>query len=563
MKARSPLLPFAPTAVLLLALVALGCGGEAPGPAGGSAPSAPSPPPHRGPIVLITLDALRADFVGALGGELAPGVSLTPNLDALAAEADWAGRAVAPSSWTVPSMASLMTGLQPWRHGALHSGRAMLRKDVDTLAEVLRGLGFRTAGYRTNRWLHARFGYRQGFDEYRYLGKGWRARQRLRKLDGGPELVWVHILPPHAPYRRNDGLARRLGQDPERLPERVEPLDLEPYYDPAVELPPDLREELRTLYSHNVAWADHRLGRLLDAVRESGQWDRALVAVTSDHGEEFGEPVERGGRGQTGHGGNLGRVLLEVPLVVKLPRGGLPGRRLAIAPGERVASLRLWATLVEAAGGRVPPEVAPSLFRSASRRSSRGSISEPSSMTPTGILSELYRLNGVNRFSWIVGEDQLVWESSFAPPEPDYYRARLQVLGATPGRPPGFEPLTEPPSELFARLDRAFRRVLPVSGRRGGGGPVPRLQVLRWKDPGKGPDVGGQSVVEPLDDPGLTRRLARSFRAFWAERCGREVPPAVRFAAKERDGSGAPEPSPEDLEALRALGYVADGGHGK
>jgi len=543
MQTRSTLAPYLTPALLLLALVPQACDGNAVD----RPPSAPPPPPHRGPIVLITLDALRADFVGAFGGEPFPGrrpaVSLTPHLDRLVAEADWSGRAVAPSSWTVPSMASLMTGLQPWQHGALHSGQAMLREDLDTLAEGLKGLGFRTAAFYTNRWLHPRFGYRQGFEVFRHLGGGWRAQNRLRHLDGSPELVWVHILPPHTPYRRNDGLARRLGQDPEDLPERVEPLDLEPYYDPAVELPPELREDFWTLYGHNVAWADHRLGELLDALRESGQWDRALVAVTSDHGEEFGESVEQGGHRQTGHGGHLSRVLLEVPLVVKLPRGGLPGRRLAVAPGERVANLRLWATLVEAAGGEVPPQVAPSLFETPSRTAREAAA---------GILSELYRLNGVNRFSWIEGDRQLVWESSFARPEPDYYRARLQELGAAPGRPPGFEPLTEPPAELFARLDRAFRRTPPLTGRRGGEGPVPRLRVLRWSEP----DANGE-VIQPVDDPALARRLARSLKTFWTERFGPEVPPVVRFGSAE--GQATPELSPEDEEALRSLGYIAGG----
>lgn len=540
MKLRPALPLLALPTCVLLALAAHGCGGGA----SDRASPAPPPPPHRGPIVLITLDALRADAVAALGGTGPAGRSLTPNFDRLVAEADWAGRAVAPSSWTVPSMASLMTGLQPWAHGALHSGQAHLRADLDTLAEVLSGLGYRTAAYRTNRWLHGQFGYHQGFEVFRHLGKGWRAQQRLRKLDGGAELVWIHILPPHTPYRRNEGLAERLGQDPERLPERVEPLDLEPYYDPAVELPPELREDFLALYGHNVAWADERLGRLLDALRESGQWDRALVAVTSDHGEEFGEAVEQGGRGQTGHGGNLSRVLLEVPLVVKLPRGGLPGRTFAVAPGEPVAIVRLWATLVEAAGGEVPPEVAPSLLWTDAREDRR--------KNPAGILSELYRLNGVNRFSWIEGDHQLVWESSFAPPEPDYYRARLQELGAAPGRPPGFEPLTVPPAELFARLDEAFRRTPPLSGRRVGAGPAPRLELLRWREPG----ADGQAV-RPVDGPALERRLARSLKTFWTERFGPEVPPVVRFGSE--GGDETPELSPEDEEALRSLGYIAVG----
>lgn len=499
----------------------------------GRTPEPPPPSPHRGPIVLITFDALRADVVRGLGGTGSDGTEgLTPHLDAFVAEADWAGRAVAPSSWTVPSMASLMTGLHPWRHGALHSGRAVLRDDLDTLAEVLGGLGFRASAYRTNHWLQADFGYRQGFETFRHLGKGFRAQQHLRTLDGGPELVWVHILPPHTPYVRNEVLARRLGQDVDGLPKRVEPLDLEPYYDPAVPLPVALREDFWTLYGHNLRWADHQFGQALDALRESGQWNRALVAVTSDHGEEFGELFVQGGHGQTGHGGNLSRVLIEVPLAIKLPRDNgqkrPAGRDLAIAPGERVASLRLWATLVEAAGGEPPPETAPSLFRSSQETG-----------VPSGILSELYRLNGVNRFSWIEGDRQLLWESSFATPEPDYYRARIEQLGGrlTP-------PLSEPSGEVLERLDRAFRQAPPLTGR----GRPPRFLVLRW-------EASGATPLDPEQE--RKRHLVQSLRDFWAERFGPEILPGVRFAAEDR-GAGDPELSPEDVEALRALGYIAE-----
>jgi len=490
------------------------------------APPTPPPPPHRGPVVLITLDALRADVVGALDGRLVNGHSLTPHFDGLIAAADWAGRAVAPSSWTVPSMASIMTGLQPWQHGALDDERAVLRDDLDTLAEVFRGLGFDTAGYRSNVWLTEKLGWAQGFDVFRRLGKGYRAQYRLAHLSGGPELVWVHVLPPHAPYLRDDDLARTLGQDPAALPERIEAADLERFYDPRLELPEDRRRVLWTLYGHHVARADRWLGVLLTALRSSGQWDRALVIVTSDHGEEFGEPEKQGGHRQTGHGGNLRRVLLEVPLAIKLPRGF--GRELAVAPGERVASHRLWATLVDAAGGEVPAEVAslaPSLF----------------GLRPPGILSELYNGNGVNRFSWIEEELeglaetelQLLWESSFADPEPEYFQARYRTLGGDP-RPP----LAEPAAEIFGRLDRSFARTPPLTGR----GDAPRLTLLRWRPSG---------ATEPVADPEPTRRLARALRDVWSATFGAEQTPGARF------GDRTPALSAEEEEALRSLGYVA------
>ena len=467
----------------------------------------PAPAAHRGPIVLITIDALRADAVSALGGP--PG--LTPALDALAAEADWAGRAIAPSSWTVPSMASLMTGLQPWRHGNWHGGRTVLAPELTTLAEALKGGGYATAAFRSNHWLQKQFGYDQGFETFRYLREGKRAERHLAALDGGPDFVWVHVLPPHAPYVRRDHLLARLPAAPPDLPAKVRPLDLEPYYDPAVDLPPEVGDRFHAMYHLNAAWADELLGRLLAALRASGHWDEAIVVVTSDHGEEFGE------HGQIAHGGNLGRALVEVPLVVKLPKGF--GRPLALEPGRAVANLRVFSTLVEAAGGEPPAGAAPSLFER--------------SAAPA--LSELYLDDGANLFSLVDGDLQLLWESRFAPPEPEYYRARLAQLGGAP-----LPPLAETPDAIFAREAASFVATPPLTGRAGA---APRLSLWRWTTAGS----------EPSADREAADRLARALKREWRQANGEETLPSAR------GGGDRPELSPEDVEELKALGYVAGG----
>ncbi|HEV7783956.1 MAG TPA: sulfatase-like hydrolase/transferase, partial [Thermoanaerobaculia bacterium] len=127
-----------------------------------------------GPIVLITLEGLRADAVGGLGGES----GLTPHLDALirnAGRTDWAGRGVAPSSATIPSLASLWTGLRPWQHQALDARRAALPTGRLTLPEALRAAGYHTESFTSGPWLKPRFGYARGFDDCRELGKAWAA----------------------------------------------------------------------------------------------------------------------------------------------------------------------------------------------------------------------------------------------------------------------------------------------------------------------------------------------------------------------------------------------------
>lgn len=471
-----------------------------------SQPAEKTAPVHRGPIVLITIDALRADVVGALGGP----PELTPSLDALAREATWVGRAVSPSSWTVPSMASLFTGLQPWTNQSWYGDRSVVSEQLVTLPEALKAKGYRTAAFRSNHWLQQQFGYGQGFDIFRYLREGRRAEQYLAGLKGGQDFVWIHILPPHAPYVKRDELLGHLSEVPPNLPRRVRPLDLEPYFDPAKPLPPEQAKIFRAMYELNAAYADQVLGQLLGGLRRSGHWDDALLVVTSDHGEEFHE------YGQIAHGGNLGRHLIEVPLMIKLPRGF--ERKLALRQGRHPATVRLWSTLVEAAGGPPRQGTAPSLFQDA----------------PTGVLSELYLGNGVNRFSWVDGDRQLLWESRFAPPEPEYYRARLQGIGGTPE-----PPLSEPMDAIFQRLEDAFAKTLPLTGRRGN---RPELTLLTW--------TGDAS--EPLEDPQLAATLARQLRRAWIAANGREKPPG--------HGNGEqPQLTPEDVEELKALGYAAGG----
>src|SRR5258708_8187138 len=283
-------------------LAAVGGGGRAP--AGGGGP----------PVVLITLEALRADVVSGLGGE--PG--LTPNLAALVRQADWAGRAVAPSSWGVPAMASLFTGLAPWQHHAVLDGEdAHLAQDLVTLPKAFKALGYRTTGFSSGHWYTTAFGYDRGFDTFDELGRNRDAAELLASLEEGRQLVWVHVPEPQAPYVRRDWLLPRLaGAGPaggRELPATVEPLELQQDSDPAHPPPPAERRRLVSMYRLHAAWADENVGRLLEALRASGQWDRTLVVVTSAFGEGLRE------HGMFGHGGDLERETLEVPLIVKLP----------------------------------------------------------------------------------------------------------------------------------------------------------------------------------------------------------------------------------------------------
>ena len=131
------------------------------------------------------------------------------------------------------------------------------------------------------------------------------------------------------------------------------------------------------------------------------------------------------------------------------------------------------------------------------------------------------------------GDLQLLWESRFGDPEPDYFRARYAGIGGQP-----VPPLAVPAQTIFDRLDKEFSTVLPLTGRRGD---LPKLTLLRWTPNG----------VQPLDDPTEANKMARQLKNTWMAANGAEVPP----------GKKGPQPklSPKEEEELRSLGYVAGG----
>jgi arylsulfatase A-like enzyme len=409
--------------------------------------------------VLITLGGLRTDAVGFLGAEPA---TLTPHLDALAAEADWAGPAVAPSSAGLVSLASYATGLGAWAHGVgFGEAPLALPPEVRTLGEALAERGYRGAAYFPP-WLERAPGWGQGFGFRRDLGGGGRAAGHLESLDGGRDFVWIHLGDAEAPFARQDASFDRLPPLPRELlaalPERLSQADLEALRDPAAPAGATEREAVATLYRLAVAAADERLGEMLAGLRAGGRWDDALLVVVSTHGQELVEPGTWG----------LARARIEVPLVVKLPRrlAGEAAGRLPAA-GSRPAAASLWATVAEAVGAAVPPAPSPSLFSAA-----------------PGALSELYLGDGVNETSWVEGDLQLLRRVRFAAPEEPLHALRLARVGAL---------AAGDPQALLARVDRAFSTTPCWAGH----GDAETLLVA-WRDGG----------AEPVDDPHRQGELA-------------------------------------------------------
>ncbi len=301
----------AAAAALALALVAVaGCGERR--------------EPPRLSLLLVTVDTLRADALGAYGGS----PSATPRLDALAASGVVFERAWSQAPATGPAVASLLTSLYPHQHGVTHSTRPLAGRQT-TLAERLAEGGWDTAGFVSSSILAARYGFRQGFGHWdERLSRPYAGSQLERDaadttdaalawLAGRerPFFLWLHYFDPHAPYRERTGggsgaagsysFLRQLEQSgSRRLIERQLP-------------------EIRRLYRGEVAWVDGQIGRLLDALEASGRLDSTLVAVTADHGEELFDhgPFH-------GHVESLSESVLRVPLILWLPSRLPAGRRV-------------------------------------------------------------------------------------------------------------------------------------------------------------------------------------------------------------------------------------------
>ena len=303
-------------------------------------------------LLLVVVDTLRADVVGVYGDDSGgDGGGLTPNLDALADRSTRFDAMYAPTSWTLPSIATLLTGQQPQVHGA---GRRIgdfaptaLGDALPTLAGELASHGYYTAGVYNNIYLNPSFGMERGFDEYHWVEDEDdvivdHALVRLEELRRRPLFLFVHLFGPHHPYEppRQDCLthARDFAPDYEREPDSPDPgaagslgcsferTDV-PTLGGAVPAQRHWRW-IEGLYRAEVAHTDRQVGRLLQGLEELGLASRTVVAVVSDHGEAFYdrlEQLETHGYSQADHGHTHFEELLRVPAMISVP-----GREAAV-----------------------------------------------------------------------------------------------------------------------------------------------------------------------------------------------------------------------------------------
>jgi len=272
-------------------------------------------------------------------------------VDAFAREAT-VFRAVAPSSWTKASVASLFTGRSPIVHRAQDRGDTLVPEAV-TLSDLLSAAGYRTYALHGNSWVGETFGVDQGFEERLVLpARSDRLTRlllaRVRRL--GPEdrlFAYVHTIDPHAPYEPTPEYRERFSPPGSALL-RVSAVWLE---DTAARarrgepVSPRLVEEVTALYDAEIAFNDRQFGLFLEELKRRGLYHDSLVVFTSDHGEEL---FDHGG---VSHGQTLFREVLDVPLIVKWPRGIAPPPGTNASPAQL---LDILPTVLDCAGLPLP-----------------------------------------------------------------------------------------------------------------------------------------------------------------------------------------------------------------
>lgn len=256
-------------------------------------------------VLVITLDTTRADRLGCYGASQA----LTPALDELARQGVLFERAYAPVPLTLPSHASLFTGLYPPEHGVRNNGQGALPAGLPTLATALQSSRYETGAFVASVVLERKYGLNRGFNTYhddmsqaddstqghhRYRAANHvidAALAWLRPRRQKPFFCWVHLFDPHYPY-----------------------LAHEDQFGPAFADRP---------YDGEIAFVDRELQRLFRALAEAGVLERTLIVVAGDHGESLGE------HGEFTHSMTLYDATLRVPLLISLPGKAQPGQRVS------------------------------------------------------------------------------------------------------------------------------------------------------------------------------------------------------------------------------------------
>lgn len=331
-----------------------------------------SQPERPASALLITIDTLRADSVGAYRPN-DPVPSATPRIDALAQQGVLFEHAAAPMPLTRPSHFSILTSLYPREHGVLNNAIALPEAAV-TLPELLQAQGYRTAAFVSVVLLGKSSGAGQGFETLLHPtdprerpaesavdeALAWLAN--VEKADSF--FLWVHVFDPHLPYAPPEAFR----PESPTTPGAPTSLDWPEFVGIARandgDIPAATLERARDLYRGEVRYADREVGRLLDGLTEHGRGSDTVVALTADHGEAFGHGT------YFEHADSLFDGAIAIPLIVAGNATFSGAERVA----AQVSSLDIAPTLLRALGLDVPAGLSGSPLQERIAAQNRGEV---------------------------------------------------------------------------------------------------------------------------------------------------------------------------------------------
>ncbi len=285
----------------------------------------------RGPsIIVISLDTLRADHLPPYGYTR----MTAPVLTEFTRSSVLFTQAYSSSSWTLPAHMSLFTGLEPYKHG-VETDKTRLRKNIKSFVEILAKEGYYTAGFTGGLFLWSGYGFARGFDEY-YMQSQYEllfdsaprifydVRQWLQSISYRPFFLFIHTYQIHSPYTNT--FPRFLSRDDKRYIDLKELLgSFRGLFKP---LPETLRQNIINLYDSEIRFTDEYLLKpLFSLLREKKLFDKTVIVVLSDHGEEF---FDHHG---WGHGHTLYPELTRIPLIIRFPKGQYGGKKITVLTG--------------------------------------------------------------------------------------------------------------------------------------------------------------------------------------------------------------------------------------
>ncbi len=271
--------------------------------------------PEKPNVILIIVDTLRADHLSCYDYER----NTSPAIDSIAKGGIQFLNAYTTAPWTQPAVASIITGLLPYYHNVCDLFD-ILSPDNITLAELLRDEGYKTGAVISHKLLESKLGYAQGFDYYNEDNVGDESTVSSDKVTGNA-VKWIdnnkkndfflmlHYFDPHYAYEHHEDFDYSTGYEGE-LKAGDDIWDLRSRKD---NMSNEDLSFLKNLYDEEISFTDKNIGILIQYLKDENLFDKSIIVITADHGEEFNE------HGWLGHTVHLYEELVHVPLLIHIP----------------------------------------------------------------------------------------------------------------------------------------------------------------------------------------------------------------------------------------------------